>query len=232
MVTWVDHSSKTYEAQLRRLHERLLDMGSIVEEMLTQGELAFETRDATLAETIKRFERRVDKLECEIDELAMRLVALRQPVASDLRFIMAAFKLVGDIQRMGKSYANICDRLVELCAMPPLDLSRSVDALHRDVRDAVHDAISVLASRDADQANALLPRDDDIDEQYHHIFREAVALMASQPDAVYRATRIQMVAKNLERIADHAMNIAKSVVFIVTGTDIRHGDDSGSPVSG
>jgi phosphate transport system protein len=231
MVTWVDHSSKTYETQLRRLHERLLDMSSIVEDMLTQGEIAFDTRDATLAETIKRSDRRVDKLECEIDELAMRLVALRQPVASDLRFITAAFKVVGDIQRMGKSYANICDRLVELCAMPPLDLSRSVNALHRDVRDAVHDAISVLASRDAERATTLLPRDDEIDEQYHRIFREAVALMAREPETVYRVTRIQMVAKNLERIADHAMNIAKSVVFIVTGADIRYADDAGPPTS-
>ena len=222
MTIGSEHLSKVYEGQLRRLRERLLVMGAMVEEMLTKTETALQTRDAALAESAKRLGQRVDKLECEVDELAMRLVATRQPVASDLRFITTAFKVVTDFERMGKACANICDRIIELCASPPLDLGCRLEVLCRDVAELVHDTLSVLATPDDAKAFALLPRDATIDEQYHSIFRELVARMAEQPDSVYRATRIQVIAKYLERIADHSMNVARNVVFMVTGTDVRH----------
>jgi phosphate transport system protein len=218
----LDHSSKVYDAQLGKLHQRLLTMAATIEEMLTQGETALETRDNALAEAVRSLDRRVDQLECEVDELAMRLLAMRQPVASDLRQITTTFKFVVDLQRMGRSYANVCNRLVELFASRPLDVARQLTGLHRDVRDVVHDAISALSGFDADGASALLRRDAAIDEQYHRIFREVVDLMGREPEAVYRATRVQVIAKNLESMADHAMSIAKGVVFVATGTDIRH----------
>jgi phosphate transport system protein len=224
MTIGAEHSSKTYDAQIRRLRERLLVMGATVEDMLSKTEAALQGRDVTLAEAVKRLGQRVDKLECEVDELAMRLVATRQPVASDLRLITAAFKMVTDIERMGKSCANICDRVIELCAAPPLDVGNRLDLLCRDVVEIVHDCLSILASPDEAKAYALLERDAAIDEQYHRIFQELVALMADQPDSVYRATRTQVIAKYLERIADHAVNIAKNVIFVLSGDDVRHHD--------
>jgi phosphate transport system protein len=184
------HTSKVYEHELRSLRDKLLLMGSLVEEMIQKGSTALSTRDTGLAKATIRLDRRINRLECEVDELCMRILATRQPVASDLRFVTAALKIVTDLERIG-------------------DL-------------VVHEALDALVARDVERARQLLARDDQIDEHYARIFRDVLALMSRDPSTVYRATRIQSVAKYLERIADHAMNIAESVVFLVKGTDIRH----------
>jgi phosphate transport system protein len=216
------HTSKIYDQELRNLRDKLLLMGSLVEEMITKGETALRARDTALAHATIRLDRRINRLECEVDELAMRILATRQPVASDLRFITTALKIVTDIERIGDLCVNICERVIELNEEPPLQPAFDLTSLADEATAVVHDALDALVARDVAKATALLGRDAGIDEHYGQIFKEVLDLMAREPTAVYRATRIQSIAKYLERIADHAMNIAETVVFLVNGTDIRH----------
>jgi phosphate transport system protein len=216
------HTNKIYDQELRNLREKLLLMGSLVEEMIAKGETALRTRDTALAQSTMRLDRRINRLECEVDELAMRILATRQPVASDLRFITAALKIVIDIERVGDLCVNICERVTELNEEPPLTPAFDLTSLADESTAALHDALDALVERDVEKATALLGKDAGIDEHYGQIFKEVLDLMARDPAAVYRATRVQSIAKYLERIADHAMNIAETVVFLVKGTDIRH----------
>jgi phosphate transport system protein len=216
------HTSKVYDSELRLLREKLLLMGSLVEEMIGKGEAALRTRDTQLAQATMKLDRRINRLECEVDELAMRILATRQPVASDLRFITAALKIVTDLERVGDLCVNICERVVELNEEAPLTPIGDLTSLADEAIALVHDALDALVARDVDKATALLGRDAVIDEHYAQIFQDVLALMARDPASVYRATRVQSIAKYLERIADHATNIAETVVFLVKGTDIRH----------
>ncbi|APR74798.1 Phosphate transport system regulatory protein PhoU [Minicystis rosea] len=216
------HTSKLYDLELRQLREKLLLMGSLVEEMIGKGETALRTRDTALAQATMRLDRRINRLECEVDELAMRILATRQPVASDLRFITTALKIVTDLERIGDLCVNICERVVELNEEPPLAPVGDLTSLADEAISLVHDAIDALVARDVERATALLARDAAIDAHYGEIFAGVLDLMAKEPASIYRATRVQSIAKYLERIADHATNIAETVVFLVKGTDIRH----------
>jgi phosphate transport system protein len=216
------HTSKIYDQELRSLREKLLLMGSLVEDMIGKGEVSLRTRDTALAQATMRVDRRINRLECDVDELCMRILATRQPVASDLRFITTALKIVTDLERIGDLCVNICERVVELNEEPPLQPVGDLTNLADEAISLVHDALDALVARDVEKAMGLLGRDAIIDEHYGQIFRGVLDLMAKEPSAVYRATRVQSIAKYLERIADHAVNIAETVVFLVRGTDIRH----------
>ncbi|MEO7329829.1 MAG: phosphate signaling complex protein PhoU [Minicystis sp.] len=232
------HTSRTYEQELRNLREKLLLMSSLVEEMIANGAKALATRDTALAQATMRVDRRINRLECEVDEQAMRILATRQPVASDLRFLTTALKIVTDLERIGDLCVNICERVTELNEEPPLTTLQSgetadansptrtlipeLESLAEEASAVVHEALDALVSRDVDRARLLLTRDDGIDAHYARIFKDVLELMATDPKSVYRATRVQSIAKYLERIADHAMNVAETVVFLVKGTDIRH----------
>ena len=216
------HTSKVYEQELRTLRERVLLMGSLAEEMIQKGVLALRTRDTQLANATRRVDRHINRLECEVDELCLRILAMRQPVASDLRFITTALKIVTDLERIGDVGVNICERVAELNEEPPLPEVVDVSSLGDESLGVLHESLDALVSRDVERATALLVRDDQIDEHYGKIFQQVLAMMSRDPSTIYRATRIQSIAKYLERIGDHAMNIAETVVFLVKGTDIRH----------
>ena len=216
------HTSKVYEHELRTLREKLLLMGSLAEEMIQKGVEAYATRDSDLARSTMKLDRRINRLECEVDELCMRILAMRQPVASDLRFITTALKIVTDLERIGDLGVNICERVTELNDEPPLPAFGDLGGLADDAIATVHEALDTLVARDVDHATDLLARDQTIDERYSKIFADLLRMMAADPTTIYRATRLQSIAKYLERVADHAMNIAEDVVFLVRGKDIRH----------
>jgi phosphate transport system protein len=179
-----------------------------------------------------KIDRRINRLECEVDEQAMRILATRQPVASDLRFITTALKIVTDLERIGDLCVNICERVVELNEEPPLPPVGDLANLAEEASAVVHEALDALVARDVGRATELLSRDESIDAHYARIFQDVLELMAKDPKSVYRATRVQSIAKYLERIADHAMNVAETVVFLVKGQDIRHWNkkhESGPP---
>lgn len=217
------HTSKVYEGELRTLREKIIFMGSLAEDMVAKGTRALVTRDSELAQQTMRIDRQINRLECEVDELALRILATRQPVASDLRFITAALKIVTDLERIGDIGVNICERVLELNDELPLPELGDVESLAEETIAVLHEALDALVEQDVDRATKLLARDDSIDEHYSKIFERVLSMMSREPSTIFRATRLQSVAKYLERVGDHAMNVAETVVFLVKGKDIRHG---------
>lgn len=216
------HTDREYENELNRLREQVLMMGAKVEEMTLSAMQAFRDQNIELARQIIRGDRDIDRLELDIDELALKVLARRQPVASDLRFITTTFKLVTDLERIGDLVVNICERVVELGDEPALELSSAVNRIAEAAHAMLQDALDAFVQRDAVKAQQVLSRDSTVDAYYAQLFPELVAYMMSDPKVVYRATRLQSIGKYLERIADHATNLAEMVVFMVKGQDVRH----------
>lgn len=217
-----EHTDREYEAQLQTLKEQILLMGAKVEAMIAGSMRALVDRDNELAHRMIEQDQEVNRLEVESDELCLRVLARRQPVASDLRFITTALKLVTDLERIGDMAVNVCERVIELNAEPPLkpyvDLPRMSEAAER----MVHQALDAFVDGDADRAQGVIEQDRTVDAYYGQIFRELLAYMTEDARNIYRATRLQAIAKYLERVGDHATNLAEKVVFMLKGKDIRH----------
>ena len=222
-VTSREHTNREYEQELRRLREQLLLMGAKVEEMIRGSIRALVERETAVAEQMIAFDKKINQLELEIDELCMQILARRQPVASDLRFITMALKLVTDLERIGDLGVNICERVVELNAEPPLKPYVDMPNMAREVQEMLHEALDAFVAADADRAQRVIVRDRNVDAYYQQIFRELLTYMMEDPRNIFRATRLQSIAKYLERIGDHVTNLGEMVVFMVKGKDIRHG---------
>ena len=219
-----EHTDREYEQQLRRIRERLLSMGASVEQMIAASVRALLERDGALAESTIAADQTIDRMEVEIDELCLRILARRQPVASDLRSITIGLKLVTDLERIADLAVNIAERALELNQEPPLkpyiDLPRMAEA----AQGMVHQALEAFVAGDAKLAKAVIARDEEVDAYNIQIFRELLTYMMEDPRNIARATRLQSIAKYLERIGDHATNLAEMVVFMVEAKDIRHTD--------
>jgi phosphate transport system protein len=222
-----EHTDQEFEQELRHLREQLLLMGSHVEGIISASLRALVERDSELAQRTIEADRVIDRLEIEIDGLCLQILARRQPVASDLRFVTMVLKAVTDLERMGDLGVNISERVLELNNETPLkpyvDLPRMADETQMMLREA----LDAFVAKDADRARRVIARDQIIDDLYAQIFRELLTYMMEESKNVYRATRLQSIAKYLERIADHATNLAELVVFMVKGSDIRHPDSRG-----
>ena len=222
MNTQAKHTDREYEAELDSLREQVLLMGARTEELLANGMRAFNERDAELARQTLRSDRQIDQLELDIDQRCLRILARRQPVASDLRFITTTMKLVTDLERMGDLGVNICERVMELNEEPPLKPWVEVVNMAEAAQEMLREALDAFVAGDAERAQGIVERDSKVDAYYAAIFRELLTYMMENPRNIYRATREQSIAKYLERIADHATNIAEMVVFMVRGKDVRH----------
>ena len=215
-------TDRQYDAELHKLHDQLLLMGAKVEEMIANSMRALTERDSELARRMIEYDHQINRLEIEIDDLCLRILAKRQPVASDLRLITTALKLVTDLERIGDLGVNICERVIELNMEPTLkpyvDLPRMAEIAQAMVREA----LDAFVSADADRAQTVIDRDHEVDAYYGQVYRELLTYMLEDPRNIYRAIRAQSIAKYLERIGDHATNLAEMVVFMVMGKDIRH----------
>src|SRR5450432_1366220 len=218
-----EHTNREYEGELRKLRDQLLRMGAKVEEIISGSIKALLERDSELATRMIAFDRRINQMEVDIDELCLSILARRQPVASDLRFITMALKLVTDLERIGDLGVNICERVVELNAEPPLKPYVDMPNMAREVQEMLHEALDAFVAADADRAQKVIVRDRNVDAYYQQIFRELLTYMMEDPRNIFRATRLQSIAKYLERIGDHVTNLGEMVVFMVKGKDIRHG---------
>jgi phosphate transport system protein len=198
-------------------------MGAKVEEIIRGSVRALTERDTALAEQMITFDKKINQLELEIDEHCMQILARRQPVASDLRFITMALKLVVDLERIGDLGVNISERVIELNAEPPLKPYVDTPNMAREVQEMLHEALDAFVAADADRAQRVIVRDRNVDAYYTQIFRELLTYMMEDPRNIFRATRLQSIAKYLERIGDHVTNLGEMVVFMVKGKDIRHG---------
>ena len=224
------HTDREYEGELSLLRERLLRMAGRVEEMLAEAGRAVTERDADLARRTIALDARVNADEIEIDELCLTILARRQPMASDLRFIAASLKMVTDLERMGDLAVNICERAIELTGETPLPEMPSIGEMSARVQRAVKGAMDAFVARDDVAATAVIEQDDAVDELYHTTLRALLDVMRKDASAIQRGIHLQAVAKFLERIGDHATNIAEEVVFLVRGKDIRHKGKRGSEV--
>jgi phosphate transport system protein len=222
------HTDQEYEAELRRLREHLLLMGAKVEEMIANAMKALVDRDSLLAREMIEFDHQINRLELEVDEACLRILARRQPVASDLRFITIALKFVTDLERMGDLGVNMCERVIELNEEPPLKPYLDLPRMAEHAQGMMKDALDAFVAGDAERAQEVIERDHLLDTYYADIFRVLLTYMMEDARNIYRATRVQSIAKYLERIGDHATNLAEMVVFMVRGKDIRHSGSSRS----
>ncbi|MCE9672897.1 phosphate signaling complex protein PhoU [Myxococcus stipitatus] len=216
------HTDKAFEQDLRDLREKLLAMGAKVEGLISQSMRALTDRDSPLAEKVVAADKDVNRLEVEVDELCRRILALRQPAASDLRLITTALKIVTDLERIGDLAVNIAERSIDLNQVPPLAPYVDTPRLAELAQQQVRRALDAFVSSDAAKAEEVLQGDDLLDALFLKIFNELLAYMMEDSRNIRRATALMFIAKHLERIGDHAMNVAEMVVYMVRGKDIRH----------
>lgn len=216
------HTDKAFEQDLRSLREKLLAMGAKVEALIAQSMRAVIDRDSALAEHVMQADQDVNRLEVDIDELCRRILALRQPAASDLRLITTALKIVTDLERIGDLAVNIAQRARELNQAPPLKPYVDAPKLAELAQQQVKRALDAFVSADAAKAVEVLEGDELVDALYLKVFNELLGYMMEDSRNIRRATALMFIAKHLERIADHATNVAEMVVYMVRGTDIRH----------
>ena len=218
------HTHQEFEAELRNLKDRLLAMGGRCEQMIFTAVRAFEDRDEALAREVIEADRRMDEDEVIVDELAVRMLALRQPVGRDLRFAVAAVKASTDLERIGDEAVNIAERAME---MEPADrLSSPGSKLPEMAQRAgamLRDSLNALVEEDPKNARKVFEQDDAVDEIYGEVLQLCIDYM-KDPSRIADGMRICNCAKYLERIADHATNIAEMVIFTVEGRDVRHGN--------
>jgi phosphate transport system protein len=222
MASTVRHTDSEYEAELEKLREQLLLMGGKVEQMIASSMRALVGRDTTLATEVIESDNQINRLELDADEACIRILARRQPVASDLRFLTTALKLVTDLERIGDLGVNICERVIELQQEPSVELHASVPKMAESAQGMVRDALDAFVAGDPERAQQVIERDRLVDAYYAQIFGDLLAAMMQDPKRIYAYSRVQSVAKYLERIGDHATNLAEMIVFMVRGKDIRH----------
>jgi phosphate transport system protein len=210
-----------FDTDLEDLRGRLLRMGSLCEEMVHYAVKVVVDRDDSHLSKVQDWERQVNALHIEIDEVCLRLIALHQPAAGDLRLIAAAIKINSDLERVGDQAVNIAETGVYLLKEPKIklgDIPRMVEV----AAGMLKDALDAFSRGDVELAREVIKRDDEEDRLKSQTFNELVTLMQRDASAIQRGMDIILVARNLERIADHATNVAEDVIFMVLGKDIRH----------
>ncbi len=211
-----------FEREIENLNKNLLRVGALVEEAIGQAMKALLDRRRESAEEVIRNDTEIDERELKIEEECLKILALYQPVASDLRFIVAIVKINNDLERMGDLAVNIAERAVTLADFPPLDIPAKLRRFSDHVRGMVKDALDALVNRNAGLALQVTRQDDDADEIHHRLSRRLKEEIANHPEMADRLLQLLSTSKDLERIADHATNIAEDVYYLVRGDIIRH----------
>jgi phosphate transport system protein len=217
------HTDREYAEHLRGVGDRLRRMAGAVQEMLRDGVQALVEGDKRLALSTIQRDRAVNRLELEIDELCVLILARWQPMASDLRFVTTALKMVTDLERVGDLASNIAERALELSEGPFVWDREAFMGMSEVVREMVGDATGAFVERDEAQARAVIERDDEADARYQQLLHGVIDVMKARPEHVRDGVHVQAVAKWLERVADHATNVAEQTIFLVRGKDVRHG---------
>ena len=216
------HTNLRYEEQLRDLRATLLKMGGLVERQIAEAIDALVKRDSDLARQIIARDEEVNKMDTEIDETCVRLLAQYQPAAGDLRFITTGLKITTDLERIGDNAVNISERAIELNEEPQIKPYIDIPRMAAIAQSMVKDSIDAFMRLDADLCQQVIARDDEVDQLNRQVYRELLSYMAEDPRLIARATRILFISKYLERIADHATNISEMVTYMAKGTFIRH----------
>jgi phosphate transport system protein len=204
------------------LKQKLLAMGGMAEQAVERAVRAYQARDLSLCEVVLRDESKINAAERDVDEMSIDLLAMQQPMAIDLRFIVACIKINADLERVGDQAVNIAERVMDLLSRPDSALNVDIPRMAQLSISMVRDALNAFLAADVDMAQAVLERDDLVDNMNREIF-EAVDLAMNKSVGGHRnLLDTLIVARNLERVADHATNIAEDVIFWVRGADVRH----------
>jgi phosphate transport system protein len=212
-----------FEGQLEQLKERLLTMGSLVEKAVHLSVESLNQRDESLAtQVIAEIEPQVNELQLELDNLALQLLALQQPMAVDLRLITSTMKINSDLERMCDQAVNIAQRALSILSQPFLKVLIDVPRMAEITEQMVKDSLDAFVRRDSELARQVVLRDDEVDQFRDKVFGELIACMIKVPRCIQQFLDLILVSRSLERIADHATNIAEDVIYVVEGYDIRH----------
>ncbi len=211
-----------FDAELNVLNEKLLHMARLVEESIARSVQSLKDRNENYALEVLRKEQDVNLLDVEIDELCMKLLALRQPMAGDLRFITSGMKIGAELERMGDLAVNIAEVSLDLLKVPPLKPLIDIPRMAALAQGMVKDSLNAFVNRDEKLARAVCERDDEMDSLNDQVFRELLTYMMNDPTTINRAVGLILIGRHLERIADHATNIGEDVIFMVVGKTIKH----------
>src|ERR1022692_4235832 len=222
--TQPQHTNRQYEEDLRGLRAGLLKMGGLVERQIAEAVDALVNRNSEHAREVIARDDEVNRMDNDNDEQAIRLLALHQPAGSDLRFITTGLKITVDLERIGDNAVNIAERAVELNEEPQIKPYIDIPRMASIAQSMVKDSIDAFMRQDTGLCDAVIARDDEVDGLNRQVYRELLSYMAEDPRLIGRSTRILFISKYLERIADHAENIAEMVTFMVKGKMIKHMD--------
>jgi len=219
-TTLSDHTVKSFDGELQHLSQVIAEMGGLAESQLASAIDALVRRDADLAGRVVQADKRIDDLDTEISNYTVRILALRQPMAQDLREVVAAIKISADLERIGDYAKNIAKRALILSQSAPMRPVNSIPRMGAIAQQIVKGVLDAYIDKDADRAQAAWRRDEDVDEMYNSLFRELLTYMMEDPRNISPCTHLLFIAKNIERIGDHATNIAEIIYFLVHGKSL------------
>ena len=218
MINRDKHISSAFDRDLETIQAQVVKMGGMVEVAIADSATALETRDEELAETVRRRDRAIDELELQINEDAARLIALRAPTATDLRMVLAVMKIAASLERVGDYAKNMAKRTDVLTQMLAIDGSGlAIRRMSQTVSKMLQDALDSYIRRDGELAEDVRLRDPEVDQMYNALFREFLTHMMEDPRNITACMHLHFIAKNVERMGDHATSIAEQVIYLVTG---------------
>jgi phosphate transport system protein len=221
IMTTNEHTLKFFGEELQQLKAEVARMGGLVEAQVGDSIRAVAARDIGLAQAVVARDQKLDQLQMEIEKKAIRMIALRQPVAQDLRRTVAAMKMAWNLERTGDQAKNIAKRALVIAEAEPITpLTRSVERMGKLVAGRLKDVLDAYNDLDLDRAMAVWQLDQEVDEHYNSLFRELLTYMMSDPRLISACAQLLFIAKNLERIGDHATNVAEMIYYEVTGEEI------------
>ncbi len=212
-----DHTVRAFTEQLEALASSVAQMGGLAEAQLADAIEAIARRDTARAEAVVAGDRRVDELQQQIEEQSLKVLALRQPMAVDLRETLAAIKIAGELERVGDLAKNVAKRAIVLNSEPPIRLTQSLARMGGQALSQLKLVLDAYSDRDADSAEMVWKQDGEIDEMYNSLFRELLTYMMEDPRTIGLCTHLLFIAKNIERAGDHCTNIAEVIYHMVTG---------------
>jgi len=229
-----DHIVKSFDEDLKRLNNVIAEMGGLAEAQLTRAVESLVRRNSELATQVVQDDKRIDTLETEVGQMTVRMLALRQPMAQDLREVIAAVKIASDVERIGDYAKNIAKRAIVLSTYAPMKPVASIPRMSQLALQIIKGVLDAYIEKDAEGARAAWRRDEEVDEMYNSVFREMLTYMMEDPRNIGPCTHLLFIAKNIERIGDHATNVAEIVYYLVHGRGLDEerpkGDTTNVPI--
>jgi phosphate transport system protein len=217
-----------FHQNLNDLKEKLLVMAGMAEQAIQRAIEAYRVGDISICDLVARSEPAINRMEREIDQMALDLLAMEQPMAIDLRFILAVIKINADLERVGDQALNIAERVRDMQAQPPVELPVDIPKLASLAASMVRNALQAFIDADPAMAEKVLMMDDEVDEMNRAVHRTMTRCIEERPENSQQALNVLLIARNLERVGDHATNVAEDVIFWVRGADVRHHLQTGS----